>query len=81
MKFAVPLVVACIATCACSPATIIDSPTLVQSDVECKSEVPVGSRRPQEVCTTAEQREQQHKRGRATLEGEQQWRGEPIMRQ
>ena len=81
MKRAVPLVLACVVTCACSPGTVMDSPVLVQSDVQCKSEIPVGSRRPQEVCTTAEQRAQQRKRGRETLEDEQQMRGEPIMRQ
>jgi hypothetical protein len=81
MRSTLTLVFVAAVACACSPATVIDTPVLVRSDVECKSEVPVGSRRPQEVCTTAEQRAQQRKKARATLEDQQQVRGEPIMRQ
>jgi hypothetical protein len=75
------LVLICAATSACSPALVVEDNTLVSEEIICKSEVPVGSRRPKQVCTTAAEREQQRKRAKATVESEQRARGEPIMNQ
>ena len=82
MRAVSALLLACIVTCGCSQALVIEEGTLVSDEtIVCKNETPIGSRRSQRVCTTAAEREQQRKKAQTTVESEQRARGEPILAQ